>query len=133
MSDAPQPRPDAAFENSRARNLSFAKENSAFNREWFADLRRRVEAGEPFAYVNADTPTEIFKAMDIPVVVNQWWASVVAAKQKSAPYLSALNGAGYSRSLCKYCSLGYASVLAEDADDPPWGGLPRPSFVVSSN
>jgi benzoyl-CoA reductase/2-hydroxyglutaryl-CoA dehydratase subunit BcrC/BadD/HgdB len=128
-----QDRPEAAFQSLRARNLSFAKENSAFNRDWFLDLRRRVEAGEPLAFVNADVPTEIFKAMDIPVVVNQWWASVVAAKQKSAEYLGALNAEGYRQNLCKYCSLSYASTFEGDPAAAPWGGLPRPSLVVSGN
>lgn len=116
----------------REKNLSFAKENSAFNRDWFADVRARVEAGEPYAYVNADVPTEIFKAMDVPVVVNQWWSSVIAAKQKSGPYLNGLNEQGYAKSLCKYCSLGLAGAMAED-DDPPWGGLPRPAMLVTGN
>jgi benzoyl-CoA reductase/2-hydroxyglutaryl-CoA dehydratase subunit BcrC/BadD/HgdB len=128
-----QDRPEAAFQNVRAKNLSFAKENSDFNREWFLDLRRRVEAGEPLAFVNADVPTEIFKAMDIPVVVNQWWASVVAAKQKSPAYLARLNALGYRENLCKYCTLAYASVLEDDPEGAPWGGLPTPSFVISAN
>jgi hypothetical protein len=72
------------FDNARARHLSFAKANSDYNRNWFLALRKRVAAGEPLAYVNADiVPTEIFKAMDIPVVVNQWWGAVISAKQKS--------------------------------------------------
>src|SRR5580700_1328043 len=90
-----QGQPEAAFQNSRALRLSFAKENSAYNRDWFSGLKRQVEAGAPLAFVNADVPTEIFKAMDIPVVVNQWWAAVVAAKQKSADYLGKLNAQGY--------------------------------------
>ena len=126
-------RPQAAFQNLRARNLSFAKENSSFNREWFIDLRRRVEEGAPLAFVNADVPTEIFKAMDVPVVVNQWWASVVSAKQKSGQYLAALNAQGYRKTLCKYCSLAYASTLETDPQEAPWGGLPTPTVVVSSN
>jgi len=133
MSDTDgQDRPEAAFQNIRAKHLSFAKENSSYNREWFLDLRQRVEAGEPLAFVNADVPTEIFKAMDIPVVVNQWWASVVAAKQKSPAYLARLAACGYRENSCKYCTLAYASVLEEDAD-APWGGLPTPSFVISAN
>ena len=134
MSDTDaQDQPEAAFQNIRTKNLSFAKENSEFNREWFMDLRRRVEAGEPFAFVNADVPTEIFKAMDIPVVVNQWWASVVAAKQKSGEYLGLLNAEGYRKNLCKYCSLAYASTLELKPEDAPWGGLPRPTVIVSGD
>ncbi len=129
----PKDRAEAAFQNVRARNLSFAKENSAYNRDWFADIRRRVDAGEPLAFVNADVPTEIFKAMDIPVVVNQWWASVVAAKQKAPEYLARLTAAGYSKTLCKYCAIAYASVMEADPADAPWGGLPRPTLVVSNN
>jgi benzoyl-CoA reductase/2-hydroxyglutaryl-CoA dehydratase subunit BcrC/BadD/HgdB len=127
-----QDRPDAAFHNARAKHLTFAKENSAYNRKWFLQIKREVEGGAPLAFVNADIPTEIFKAMDIPVVVNQWWAAVVAAKQKSAAYLGALNAQGYRQNLCKYCSLAYASTQVDDAD-PPWGGLPKPTIVVSSN
>ena len=120
------------FANTRARNVSFARENSAFNKDWFATLRGRVIAGEKLAFINADVPTEIFKAMDIPVVVNQWWSAVIAAKQKSPLYFGALNAAGYRGNLCKYCSLALASELAGD-DDPPWGGLPRPAILVAGN
>lgn len=127
MSDA------APFDNARARNLSFARENSAYNRAWFEDLRKRAAAGEAFAYVNADVPTEIFKAMDIPVVVNQWWSSVISAKQKSATYLDQLNAAGYRRNLCKYCSLGYAATFEDDPAEAPWGGLPTPTILVTGN
>jgi benzoyl-CoA reductase/2-hydroxyglutaryl-CoA dehydratase subunit BcrC/BadD/HgdB len=126
-------RPGAIFANARERNLTFAKENSAFNRAWFGEVRKQVEGGAPLAFVNADTPTEIFKAMDLPVVVNQWWASVVAAKQKSGDYLGRLNAQGYRKSLCKYCSLAYASTLETDPEAAPWGGLPKPSVVVSAN
>jgi benzoyl-CoA reductase/2-hydroxyglutaryl-CoA dehydratase subunit BcrC/BadD/HgdB len=134
MSDTDaQDRPDAAFHNVRARHLSSAKENSTYNREWFLELKQRVEGGEPLAFVNADVPTEIFKAMDIPVVVNQWWAAVVAAKQKSADYLGRLNALGYRENLCKYCSLAYASTLETDPDQAPWGGMPKPTVVISSN
>lgn len=121
------------FANTRERNLSFAKENSAFNRAWFAEVRERVAAGEPFAYVNADVPTEIFKAMDVPVVVNQWWSSVIAAKQKSADYLGRLNADGYRRNLCKYCSMGLAATYETEPAEAPWGGLPKPTMLVAGN
>jgi benzoyl-CoA reductase/2-hydroxyglutaryl-CoA dehydratase subunit BcrC/BadD/HgdB len=126
--------PSPAFANARARNLSFARENGDYNREWFKNLRARAAAGEPLAYVNADiVPTEIFKAMDIPVVVNQWWGAVVAAKQKSPDYLGRLQAQGFRRGLCNYCSLGYASMLETDAAEAPWGGLPAPTMVVTGD
>ena len=122
------------FASTRARHLSFARENSAYNREWFQKVRARAAAGESLAYINADVvPTEIFKAMDIPVVVNQWWGAVVAAKQKSADYLGRLNAAGYRRGLCNYCSLGYAANLETDPAQAPWGGLPAPTVVVTGD
>jgi benzoyl-CoA reductase/2-hydroxyglutaryl-CoA dehydratase subunit BcrC/BadD/HgdB len=122
------------FASTRARNLSFARENSDYNRQWFQTLRARVAAGEPLAYVNADiVPTEIFKAMDIPVVVNQWWGAVIAAKQKSADYLGRLNAQGFRRGLCNYCSLGYAATLEADPAQAPWGGLPTPTVVVTGD
>jgi benzoyl-CoA reductase/2-hydroxyglutaryl-CoA dehydratase subunit BcrC/BadD/HgdB len=122
------------FTGTRTRNLSFARENSGYNREWFRKLRERAAAGEPLAYINADiVPTEIFKAMDIPVVVNQWWGAVVAAKQKSAEYLRLLHAQGHRRGLCNYCSLGYASMLEPEPTQAPWGGLPTPTVVVSGD
>jgi benzoyl-CoA reductase/2-hydroxyglutaryl-CoA dehydratase subunit BcrC/BadD/HgdB len=117
----------------RERRLTFARENSAYNRDWFQRLRERVDAGEPYVFVNADIPTEIFKAMDLPVVVNQWWAAVVSAKQKAPEYLGLLNERGFRSNLCQYCSLGFASTLERDPDHAPWGGLPVPSLVAASS
>jgi hypothetical protein len=110
--------------------LSAAREATSYQRAWFAGLRERVAAGEPFAVVNADSPHELFRTFGVPYVVNQWWASIVAAKQKSGAYLAALRDRGYPDWTDQYGSLALASSLAED-DDPPWGGLPRPSFLVA--
>ncbi len=61
------------------------------------ELRRRVvEEGEPFAIVQADTPHEIFHAMDIPIITNQWWSAYISAKQLSGRYFDAHGGAGLS-------------------------------------
>ncbi|MEN9629205.1 MAG: R-phenyllactate dehydratase subunit alpha precursor, partial [Pseudomonadota bacterium] len=58
---------------------------------WFAELRRDVfEHHKPYAILNADTPHDLFHVMGIPVVTNQWWAAVVAAKRLSADYLDGL-------------------------------------------
>lgn len=111
---------------------AFLKENSAYNKAWFESVRRQVADGQPFAFVNVDTPTEIFKAMGIPVVVNQWWASICSAKQRGPAYLRAITDKGYRDGLCSYCSMAFGSVIAED-DDKPWGGLPKPTILVTNN
>jgi benzoyl-CoA reductase/2-hydroxyglutaryl-CoA dehydratase subunit BcrC/BadD/HgdB len=110
----------------------FLQENSVYNRVWFQDVQRQVAEGGPFAFVNVDTPTEIFKAMGIPVVVNQWWSSICAAKGRGPDYLNALVESGYRKDLCSYCAMALGSVLADDPAKP-WGGLPRPSILVTSN
>ncbi|MET0246136.1 MAG: 2-hydroxyacyl-CoA dehydratase family protein, partial [Sphingomonas sp.] len=51
-----------------------------FQRDWFKGLRDQVASGAPLALVNANSPQEILRAMGVPFVVNQWWASIVAAK-----------------------------------------------------
>jgi len=33
---------------------------NAYQREWFTRMKERVAGGEPFAFVNADVPQEIF-------------------------------------------------------------------------
>ena len=111
-------------------HVGAAKAASVHQRAWFAELHDRVAAGAPLAVVNADSPHELFRSFGVPYVVNQWWASVVAAKQKSGQYLAELRDRGYPDWTDQYGSLALASSFAAD-DDPPWGGLPRPTFVVA--
>lgn len=115
----------------RRKRLETAKEATRYQKEWFTQLRERVAEGEPFAIVNADVPQEIFRAMDIPYVVNQWWSSVCSAKQMS-PYLLGLLGEdGYRTDLCRYCSLALATSMDPEPEKGPWGGLPRPTLAVA--
>ncbi|MBL8552165.1 MAG: 2-hydroxyacyl-CoA dehydratase [Hyphomonadaceae bacterium] len=105
---------------------------TAYQREYVKSLQERViEKGEPFAIVQADTPHEIFHAMDIPMVTNQWWASYIAAKQLSGRYFEVLDRVGFPSSACRYCSLGLACTLDNDPKTAPWGGLPRPTVLVA--
>ncbi|SHN74868.1 2-hydroxyacyl-CoA dehydratase family protein [Cryptosporangium aurantiacum] len=96
-----------------------------YQRRWFAELRA---SGVPIALVNADAPQEIFRAMEIPYVVSQWWASIVAAKQRTADHLALLAARGYPDHTEQYSSLSFASSFG--VDDPPWGGLPTPSVLL---
>ncbi|HEX5228373.1 MAG TPA: 2-hydroxyacyl-CoA dehydratase family protein [Bryobacteraceae bacterium] len=101
-----------------------------FQKAWFAELRRDVfEKQKPYAIVQADMPLELFQVMGVPVVSNQWWASLVAAKRLAPAYLDGLNAMGYHDGLCRYCSLGLASTIAGDPAQAPWGGLPKPALL----
>ncbi|MFT4081310.1 MAG: 2-hydroxyacyl-CoA dehydratase family protein [Nocardioides sp.] len=108
-----------------------ARAASAHQKEWFADLRRRVvEDGEYFALVNADAPQEILRAMGVPYVVNQWWASLVSAKRLADRSLDRLRAGGHPDDSRQYDAIPLGSVdLPEDI--APWGGLPRPDLVVA--
>ena len=90
-----------------------------------------MERGEPFAVAQADTPHEIFHAMDIPVVSNQWWSAYISAKRLSGRYFGVLDELGYPPNRCNYCSLGLACSLANDPASAPWGGLPKPTVLVA--
>lgn len=103
-----------------------------YQRKWFADVRSRVAAGEPLALVNADAPQEILRAMDVPYVVNQWWASLVGAKRRAGEALDILRGRGLPDNSRQYDAVGLGSVEFAPAT-APWGGLPRPSIVIGEN
>ena len=97
---------------------------SRHQREWFADLQLRVAAGEPLAVVDADVPHELLRAMGIPYVVNQWWASICSAKQRAPHYLSLLRERGYPDYVEQYSAISLGSTLEDDPEQAPWGGLP---------
>lgn len=123
---APRPRPD---QGRSRKSLESVAGFTAYNREWFADLRRQVAEGAPFAMVNANAPQEILRALDVPFVVNQWWASIVAAKQQSRRYQGLLRAHDYPADVEAYSAQGLAAAFDDDAENAPWGGLPRPDFV----
>ncbi len=115
-----------------SRELACTRDATGHQREYVKELRRRVvDGGEPFVVAQADTPHEIFHAMDIPLVTNQWWAAYLAAKQLSGPYFETLERQGYPVNSCRYCTLGLACTLAADPSTTPWGGLPRPIALVA--
>src|SRR5580692_13146804 len=112
--------------------LSCTEATTSHQRSFTSELRRRVvENGEPFVLAQADTPHEIFHAMDIPLISNQWWSAYISAKQLSNDYFKVLEQRGYPNNSCRYCSLGLACTLANDPDTAPWGGLPRPVALVA--
>jgi len=94
-------------------------------------LHKRVKDGEPFGYINADVPMEVLRAMDIPFVVNQWWAAICSAKQMSPKYFGFLRDEGYRDDLCSYCAMALAGSFDPEPEAGPWGGLPRPTITVT--
>lgn len=114
------------------KDLACTSEATAFQKAYGRELKQRVvENGEHFVLAQADTPHEIFHAMDIPLVSNQWWSAYISAKQLSTRYFDAMLERGYPENSCKYCSLGLACTLANDPASAPWGGLPRPALLVA--
>ncbi len=130
MSEQPPTTPRAG-QRSR-KDLACTAAATAHQRAFVADLKRRVvDDGEPFAIAQADTPHELFHAMDIPLITNQWWSAYISAKQLSEHYFGVLDRLGFPQNLCRYCSLGLACTLDDDPSTAPWGGLPRPTVLVA--
>lgn len=102
-----------------------------YQRDWVQSLRSALAAGGGYAFVNADTPLEIFHAMGLPVVVNQWWSSVIAAKQLSGHVIDRAGEMGFHDRLAKYSALPLISWLDADPGHQPWGGLPDPAILCA--
>lgn len=127
--DAPK-RPAASNAGRRSHKaLASTADFGAWQRDWFAEVRLKAAEG-PFAVVNADAPQEILRAMDIPYVVNQWWASIVAAKQRGRDYAALLRAADYPSDVESYSAQGLAAALDTDMESAPWGGLPKPDILA---
>ena len=72
------------------KTLACTAEATAFQKAFGQELKRQViDEGQPFVIAQADTPHEIFHAMDIPVISNQWWSAYISAKQLSGRYFDA--------------------------------------------
>lgn len=120
------------YETRSVKRLNTPRMTGAYQKEWFMGLHKRVEAGEPFGFVGANTPMELLQAMDIPFVVNQWWTAICAAKQMGPKFYDLLARAGYRNDICSYCSAAYACSLDPHPEEGPWGGLPRPTLAINA-
>jgi len=117
----------------RKKGLSSIADFNNYQKTWFQSVRKQVSAGAPFGVVNANSPQEILRAMDIPFVVNQWWASIVAAKQQSGRYFGLLQEHGFPSDVESYSAQGLAALFDNDEEQAPWGGLPKPDVVHAVN
>lgn len=103
----------------------------AHQREWLRGLRARLAAGERYAFVNADTPLEVFHALGMPVVVNQWWSAVIAAHRLAAGHLETARAAGFHDRLARYSALPLFAAMDGRPERQPWGGLPPPALLCA--
>jgi len=100
-------------------------------RNWFKNFRTRsIEEGEPYAIAAAVSPHEIFHAMDVPLVTNTWYSSIISAKRLSPYYFDLMDRLGFHRDLPRYLSLPMISTLDNDPERAPYGGLPRPALIL---
>jgi len=107
--------------------LESANAIRAYQREWLANTRERVSRGEPFAICNGDEFEEVFNIMDIPVIVINYWNSIIATRRMTEYYSDVLAKRGYPVS---YFALGLASTIDNNPETAPWGGLPRPALII---
>ncbi|MFC1533623.1 2-hydroxyacyl-CoA dehydratase [Thermodesulfobacteriota bacterium] len=110
-----------------AAQLESANAIRAYQREWIKAVRERVDKGEPFAICNGDEFEEIFNIMDIPVIVINYWNSIISVKGMMEYYLDILGKRGYEPN---YFALGLASTMDNKPDTAPWGGLPKPAIII---
>lgn len=131
---SPRPAPDKTapppLRPTRSRkSLAAISRFGAYQRDWFASVRAEAAAGKLFAVVNANAPQEMLRALGIPFVVNQWWASIAAAKQQSARYAGLLTAHGLPADVEAYSAQGVAAAFDHDPELAPWGGLPKPDVL----
>lgn len=99
---------------------------------WFRDLRQRVtEDNQPYVIAPAVSPHEIFESFDLPYICNEWWSGLTAARRQSAEYFNILERRGFHDTLPRYTALAFATAIGQENEiSPPWGGLPKPAFVL---
>ncbi len=104
---------------------------SEYQRDWAKGLRAQITSGAQYAFVNADTPHELFHHIGLPIVTNQWWSAIIAAKQLSEFYFDHMETLGFHDRLARYSSLPLIAELEGDSERQPWGGLPTPSILCA--
>ena len=101
-------------------------------REWFADLNRRAELGEPAAYVFVmGSMAEILRSFDIPMVFPEINSLQTAVRHVAHDFLGAAEDYGYSPDVCGYVKADVAVQLGGGAH--PMGRIPKPSIAIATN
>lgn len=107
-------------------------------KQFIAATHRAKAEGKKLAYTFISCSyDEIIRAMDIVPVWTENFAGICGAKRDAERFLGRAESLGLSRSLCTYalCGIGFdqwRETLGAMPSDPPWGGQPRPDFMLSS-
>ena len=107
-------------------------------KEFIGATHRAKQEGKKLAYTFICCfYEEIIRAMDIVPVWTENFAGICGAKRDAERFLARAESLDFSRSLCTYalCGIGFdqwREELGEMPPDPPWGGQPRPDFMLSS-
>lgn len=115
-----------------AKQLESVNAVRAFQRNWLDKTRERVMQGEPFAICNGDEFEDIFNMMEIPVIVINYWNSIISQKRMGAHYNEILAANGYPNSE-GFFAWGLASTLDNNPETAPWGGLPKPAIIIGGS
>jgi len=99
---------------------------------YYQNAHKAQKQNKPIAWVASTFPVEILQAMDITPIWPENYASVCAARQVSVQLAEIAERHGYSRDLCSYARTVIGSVLTEEKDLLPEGGMPKPNFLVAS-
>ena len=111
--------------------MTCAEAAAAYQRDWLKGLRGQITDGARYAFVNADTPHELFHFMGVPMVTNQWWSAVISAKQLAPDYFDKMEEVGFHAHLPRYSSLPLIAQMEGDFERQPWGGLPAPAILCA--
>jgi len=112
-----------------AAQLESANAVRAYQRKWLAETRERVSQGEPFAICNGDEFEDVLNMMDIPVIVINYYNSIIGVQGKADHYYQVLKHHGYDPNRF---AMGLATTLDNDPEMAPWGGLPKPAIILGS-
>jgi hypothetical protein len=100
-----------------------------YQRAWLEQTRQRVQQGEPFAICNGDEFEDVLNIMDIPVIVINYYNSIIGVQGKTGHYFKVLADHGYDPISF---AMGLATTLDNNPEMAPWGGLPKPAIILGS-
>lgn len=116
------------------RQLESANAIRAYQRDWLKKTKERVDRGEHFVICHADEFEEVLNIMDIPVQIVNSYNALIATKGMIDYYINVLAQKGYDTSPSGSLLIagGLASTIDNKPEIAPWGGLPKPTFIIGS-